>query len=100
MKRFILLLIIFSISIVISCEKTNFKNTGTITGADMAMCACCGGYFIDIDGNKYRFEKTELPSDFTFEDKQLPFTVKLDWDLKPESCSGFNWIKISKIRKI
>jgi len=76
MKKLLLLLLIISATIVISCEKTKHANTGTITGADMAMCACCGGYFIDIDGNRYRFEKTELPSDFTFDDNQLPLTVE------------------------
>jgi len=66
----------------------------------MAMCACCGGYFIEIEGTKYRFEKSELPDGFTFEDNELPLTVELNWKIKTEVCTGFNWIKISKIRKI
>jgi hypothetical protein len=82
------------------CEKTNYESTGTITGADLAMCACCGGYFIDIEGTNYRFEKSELPAGFTFNDEQMPFRVELDWEVKTETCTGFNWIKISKIRKL
>jgi len=66
----------------------------------MTMCACCGGYFIEIEGTKYRFEKNELPNKFTFNDEQLPLQVEMNFDLKTGGCSGLNWIKISKIRKI
>ena len=90
--------IVFSTILISGCEKTKYESTGTITGADMAMCACCGGYFIEISGTKYRFEKTELPANFTFNDEQLPLRVELDWNLKTENCTGLNWIKISKIR--
>lgn len=86
-------------TIIMSCEKTKYENTGTITGADMALCACCGGYFIEIEGARYRFEKSELPN-FTFDDKQLPMKVELNWELKKEACTGYNWIKISDIRKL
>ena len=88
----------FSALLILSCEKDKYESTGTITGADMAMCACCGGYFIEIGATKYHFEKIELPSNFKFDDEQLPLNVDLDWKLKTETCSGFNWIKISKIR--
>jgi hypothetical protein len=100
MKKLFLLLIIFFATSVISCEKKKYENTGIITGSDMTMCACCGGYLIEIDGNKYRFEKAELPSGFTFVDTQLPLTVELNWELKTGVCTGFNWIKISDIKKM
>ena len=58
----------------------------------MAMCACCGGYFIEISGTQYRFEKTELPVNFTFSDEQLPLKVELDWEMKTGSCTGLNWL--------
>jgi len=79
------------------CEKIKFENTAVITGADMAMCACCGGYFIDIEGISYRFEKSELPADFTFNDTELPLKVELNWNLKQNQCTSFNYISISKI---
>jgi hypothetical protein len=63
------------------------------------MCACCGGYFIDINGTQYRFEKSTLPADFAFEDNQLPLSVELNWDSKTDACKDFKWITISKIRK-
>lgn len=97
--KLLLRLIIFTITIM-SCEKTTYKSNGTIKGPDIAMCACCGGYFIEIEGTQYRFEKTELPDNFTFSDSQLPMKVELNWELKNQECTGFNWIKISDIRKI
>ena len=92
--------LLFFTSLLLGCEKTRYENTGTITGADMAMCACCGGYFIDIKDIKYRFEKSELPAGFTFNDEQIPLRVELYWELKNDVCTGFNWIKVSEIRKL
>lgn len=92
-------LLFFTTLLIFSCEKDKYESTGTITGVDLAMCACCGGYFIDIEGTQYRFEKTELPSNFTFGDNQLPLLVELDWELKTDGCSGFNRISILKIRR-
>jgi len=98
MKTSLLILILSSL-IVLSCDKVNkYESTGTITGADMAMCAFCGGYFIEMSRTTYRFEKTELPDYFIFADEQLPLKVELDWSLKTEICTGLNWIKISKIK--
>jgi len=93
-------ILLISTLLVFSCEKTKYEAIGTITGADMAMCACCGGYFITIDGTQYRFEKTELPDNFIFNDNELPLKVELNWKLNNELCSGLNWIAISKIREI
>ena len=94
-----LLILLISILLTVSCEKDKYENTGTITGQDLTMCACCGGYFIDINGTQYRFDKSTLPADFNFEDNQLPLSVELDWDSKTDACKDFKWITISKIRK-
>jgi len=90
----------FSAILILGCEKTNYESTGTITGADMTMCACCGGYYIEISGSNYHFNKDELPSGFTFTNEQLPLKVELNWQNNAAVCkgSGINWIKISKIR--
>jgi len=99
MKNSLFSICIFSL-LLLSCEKTKYEYNGTITSADMALCACCGGYFITIEGIQYRFEKTELPDNFTFNDAELPLKVELNWELNKEICSGFNWIVISEIRVI
>src|SRR5665648_658758 len=98
MKTIVFLLLISTL-LIFSCEKEKFQSTGTITGPDMRMCPCCGGYFIDIDGNQYNFDKTALPDNFTFADNQLPLDVELNWKLKTDGCLDYNWIEISKIRK-
>jgi hypothetical protein len=97
MKRKLLTTLLF-VSLFVGCEKAKYENTGTITGADLRKCMCCGGYFVDINDTQYQFEKSELPDNFTFEDSQLPLVVELNWELKTDGCSGFNRISISKIR--
>ena len=94
--RFIIL--IFSALLVLSCEKDTYQSTGTITGPDLRMCVCCGGYFLDMDGTLYLFEQSELPDGFTFTDDELPLKVELNWKPKTGGCSGFNRIVISKIK--
>jgi hypothetical protein len=92
-------LLLISTLLILSCEKAKFQSTGIITGSDMRMCPCCGGYFIEIDGTQYNFDEATCPDNFTFEDNQLPMDVDLDWKLKTDGCIGYNWIEISKIRK-
>jgi len=95
----LIFLLLISTLLVFSCEKEKYESTGTITGQDIRMCPCCGGYFIDIEGTQYHFEKSGLPCNFTFDDDQFPLNVELDWKPKTAGCSDYNWIEISKIRK-
>jgi hypothetical protein len=60
----------------------------------------CGGYFIQIDSNQYRFDKDALPGNFTFDDERLPLKVELDWQLDTGIYKGYDWIIISKIRSV
>lgn len=99
MKNTLVLLLILTSILVVSCEKTKYDSVGTITGADMTLCACCGGYFIVIENTKYRFDKNELPKGFSFNDEQIPLNVKLNFELNAGVCSGNNWINITRIKK-
>ncbi len=92
-------LLLISTLFIFSCEKEKFQSSGTITAPDMRMCPCCGGYFINIEGTQYNFDKATLPDNFTFDDNQLPLDVELNWKLKTDGCIDYNWIEISKIRK-
>jgi hypothetical protein len=92
-----IIILLISTLLVLGCEKAKYENTGSINGQALTLCACCGGYFIDIDGTQYRFQKDELPENFTFEDNMLPMKVELDWDRKTEACVDFNWITVLKI---
>lgn len=101
MKKAVSLFVILLALQLGSCEKhDNYADTGNIIGPDLAMCICCGGYFIEINSVLYRFEKSELPAGFTFSDDQLPLHVQLNWQRKAMDCPGRNGIIISKIKII
>lgn len=96
------LTLLFFVTLLWGCEKTTYESTGTITERDYRKCMCCGGYFLEIDGKQYNFEKSELPGDFTFDDTLMPLQVELNFEPKADDCSdsGVNWITILKIRKL
>jgi hypothetical protein len=97
-------ILLISAVLIFSCEKSNneveYKSTGTIIGLDNRDCyfPMCGGYFIQIDSIEYHFDKSELPPHFKFDDNSLPMKVTLDWELKSGMYTGYNWIKILKIK--
>jgi hypothetical protein len=99
MKATRILLLFF---LVIACNKENddYKSVGTITGADYRMCACCGGWFINIDDAVYLFDTLPKDSNIDLATEKFPVTVRLDWKLISNSCSGFNRITVLRIRKI
>lgn len=61
-------------------------NDGIITGRDARRCMCCGGWFVDIQGQTYRF--MTLPKDADIELETYPVSVTLDWEVDPEACLG------------
>ena len=94
---------IFLVFILTTCTKESsyYKSYGTITGADPTMCACCGGWFINIENTQYRI--VSMPDNFALEleKETFPVTVRLDWQLITTGCpSEFNRIAVSRIRKI
>lgn len=98
MKNFIF--IILSSWMLISClndSDNNFKSEGRITGIDLRLCACCGGYFIEIEDVVYNFPD-EFPNKESLDLENLPLKVKLDWELKPGGCDNF--ITISAIEPL
>ncbi len=68
------------------------KNRGLITGPDYRKCAhpCCGGWFIEIDGNRYRFFDLPAGSDVRLSETDFPIPVRLSWSRSTEShtCYG------------
>ncbi len=90
MKRLVYLFGLLVI-LMIACESEDvapeYESQGLITGPDYRRCACCGGYFIEIEGEVYRFY--EFPTD---EEHILidffPVYVKLNWSPDPEACLG------------
>ena len=85
------LLFFFVVVFFTACseEVTNdFSDIGIITGEDMRRCMCCGGWFININSETYRF--TELPddSDLDLFSEEFPLQVKVDWAPDENSCLG------------
>lgn len=73
----------------LSCSKENNSICeGTITGKDMSLCMCCGGWFIEIDNATYRFNKLPENCNIHLENEILPISVKLDWQKDKNQCLG------------
>ena len=91
---------IFVLIFCMSCsmEEDSYKSTGVITGADDRECACCGGYFIEIDRNTYRFFNIPPNSNLKLDNPVFPIYVKLDWNPDPNACLG-DEIIVTRIAK-
>jgi hypothetical protein len=102
MKKLALIMVIFSCLLCSSaCSDTEetFQSKGVITGQDFTMCACCGGWFITINSEIYRFDTLPADSGIILEKETMPLAVELDWQIKPEGCPA-NRIIIQRIKKI
>ncbi len=82
--KYFLVFMLCVISISPACKKsssTSYMNTATITGPDMGMTVCSGGYFITIDGITAvtRFNTLPSGSGIDFTTATFPINVKLNW---------------------
>lgn len=88
--------------LLICCHKENasdYKSSGIITGPDYRMCACCGGWYIQIDTTTYEFTSLPDKSNINLETETFPISVKLDWQLANlTGCPGAK-IVIQRIKK-
>ncbi len=107
MKSFLSLqLTIFSLLVLLmGCQKDKidnprdeYMNFGTITGIDMTLCMCCGGWFIEIDNATYRFKKLPDNCDINLYDETFPVFVILNWEEESYQCLG-DEIIIRRIEK-
>jgi hypothetical protein len=95
------LLILSVIFGIIACSKGNdaFRSKGVITGQDLTMCACCGGWNITIEGENYRFDSLPADSGIILEKETMPLSVELDWQLTPGGCPA-NRINVQRVKKM
>jgi hypothetical protein len=82
-----------------SLEKNEWSD-GVITDFDGSLCACCGGYFIEIEGKRYR--AWEVPSNmqnfFNTADWAPPLKVRLRWERAKTGCAeSFKVINVSEM---
>jgi len=95
-----LIFIVLTSLLLVSCSNdsdNDFNSEGLITGIDLRLCACCGGYFIEIEDVVYNFTD-EFPNKESLDLENLPLKVKLNWELKSGGCDNF--ITISAIEPI
>ena len=79
-------------------NENGFHDEGLITGPDYRLCACCGGWFVEIDTTTYLFWELPEESNIDLTTESFPVPVKLDWKPVEESCIA-NRIVISRIKK-
>ena len=88
MKKVIMILSMFLLALMACKKEKHFMNEGKITGYDMRMCMCCGGYYIDINSNTYRFYDLPENSGIDLTNATLPIYVELDWKKVEPGCLG------------
>ncbi|PKV48876.1 hypothetical protein ATE84_0891 [Aquimarina sp. MAR_2010_214] len=86
------LVIVLGLIFLTSCnsddDEPEFESTALISGFDMTLCTCCGGWIIDIDGEESENRFSELPqnSGINLETVEFPISVKLNWTKSNEYC--------------
>jgi len=90
MKKIITAALLILVLSVVSCSLggDDSMSNGTITGYDLRECACCGGFFIEIENTTYRFFDVPANSELNLENPTFPIYVKLDWNPDPDACLG------------
>jgi hypothetical protein len=98
MKKLIIISIVL-LPILIACKKeNNIPDTGTIIAYDLRECACCGGWFIEINDSTYRFLQLPANSNLDLQNAAFPVKVELSWQKDPAGCLK-DEILIFEIRK-
>jgi hypothetical protein len=88
------------IALSLSCDRKaeEYSSKGVITGQDMRMCACCGGWIINIEGENYLFDALPTNSSLSLEKESFPLSVLLNWELVMGGCPS-NRIRVTGIKK-
>ena len=103
MKKIQNLAIIFTIFLfAAACRKNDdgMETDAMIIGIDGRKCSCCGGWWLDINGDSLR--TLNFPGDFAaqIDLNNLPMPVKIQWEKdQVTSCFQNELILIESIRK-
>ena len=102
-RQLVILFVMTFFAVISSCEKsevvTDTLEDAVITGYDMRMCACCGGWYIKIDTSSYRFFSIPDGSGFKLDTISFPFNVRVKWSKRANPCLG-DEIEIEFIRHV
>jgi hypothetical protein len=102
MKAKVIVLICTVFITFFCCQKEDshiYKSDGIITGPDIRMCACCGGYYIQIESVIYEFNSLPDNSNIDLQTESFPLFVKLDWQLANLTGCPDTKIIIQRIKK-
>lgn len=84
-----------------SCEEVPLRENGEtlaiITSQDYRRCYCCGGYYIKIGQETYRYLPFSSVNGTVFPENDLPRLVWVQWQKDPDPCLG-DEIIITSIR--
>ncbi len=103
--KYFLILVLCLLTISPSCKKSSgsmtYMNTATITGQDLTMTPCSGGYFISIDGISAisRFYTLPAANNIDLTTATFPINVKLNWHHPAGDPSPCNVIIVDAIVK-
>ena len=94
------LLFLFLLTAAVDCKKETdlFKTEGIITGPDVRMCACCGGWFISIDTSSYEFDSVPQGTPIDLDHATFPLKVRFDWTTSTRICGANNYITILRMK--
>lgn len=100
-KLFITIIILASGLFFSACIKDEFPAKGYLVGYDPRDCACCGGYFMNLDNNNALNDNTKvagsLPASFVFDASELPLKVQFEMETGGGCLS--NNIIVKKIKR-
>lgn len=85
-------------------EPLYYQTKGLILGADMRLCACCGGLFVNlntdstaIDSNTFLIDNN--PADLGIDLNTAVFPMKVHLDYITTDCGGIKRITVIRLRK-
>lgn len=77
----------------------HYDASGTITGQDLAMCACCGGYIMKMSTNDSVYRFFSFPAGTTFDTTKFPISVNFNFTRTGVCASNFQYIALTKVVK-
>src|SRR5665647_2434124 len=95
--KMLICIIIWGFTSCIQENSKDFISKGIITGPDIRMCACCGGWYIQINGLTYEFDSLPDNSNIDLQKVTFPLSVKLDWQLSNKGGCPDKRITVQRI---
>ena len=90
---------ILALAATLGCNKaTVIKNNATILGADYRMCASCGGWFIEIERDTFRFFEVPSNSNVDLNSASFPLQVDAKWRELEDECMN-DLIEVTSLKR-